>query len=312
MFKTEEAYHQKLIQKGRCPECNESEFVTDRDSGELVCFNCGLVLKDVMLDQRAEWRAYTHDEVKAKARAGPPTSYSYYDKGLSTTFQTTRGYDGKRLSATTRLKMTRLRKWDYRTKTHSSIDRNLSQAMTELERLADKLHIPKSVKDEAALIYRKALDVGLVRGRAIASIVAASIYAACRFTETPRKINEIVKVSSKSRKEITRCYRLIVRNLNLKMPIMNPEMYISKIASKVGLDQKTVLKATEILRKAKKVQAILGKGPAGMAAAALYIASHDNAKKITQKHLADAAEVTEVTVRNRYKKLIQDLELNLK
>jgi len=312
MLKTEDAYHQRLIQKGRCPECNESEFVTDRNTGELVCFNCGLVLKDVMLDQRAEWRAYTHDEVKAKARAGPPTSYSHYDKGLSTTFQTTRGYDGKRLSAKTQLKMTRLRKWDYRTKIHASIDRNLSQAMTELERLADKLHIPKSIKDEAALIYRKALDAGLVRGRSISSIVAASIYAACRITETPRKINEIVEASSKSRKEITRCYRLIIRKLNLKMPIMNPEMYISKIASKVGLDQKTELKAMEILRKAKKVKAIAGKEPAGIAAAALYIASHDNTKKITQKRLADAAKVTEVTVRNRYKKLIKDLELNLK
>jgi transcription initiation factor TFIIB len=265
-----------------------------------------------MLDQRPEWRAYTPDEVKTKARVGPPTSYSSYDKGLSTTFQTTRGYDGKQLSTKTRLKMTRLRRWDYRAKMHTSIDRNLSQAMSELERLADKLHIPKSVKDEAALIYRKALDVGLVRGRSISSIVAASIYAACRFTETPRKINEIVKVSSKSRKEITRCYRLIVRNLELKMPIMNPEIYISKIASKVGLDQKTVLRASEIVRQAKNVHALLGKGPAGMAAAALYIASHDNPKKITQKHLADAAEVTEVTVRNRYKKLMEDLNLNLK
>jgi transcription initiation factor TFIIB len=312
MLKTEDAYHQRLIQKGKCPECNESEFVTDSDSGELVCFNCGLVLKDVMLDQRAEWRAYTHDDVKAKARAGPPISYSYYDKGLSTTFQTSRDPYGKRLSSQTRLKMTRLRKWDNRAKVHSSINRNLSQAMTELERLADTLHLPKSVKDEAALIYRKALEAGLVRGRAIASIVAASIYAACRFTETPRKIKEIVEASSKSRKEITRCYRLVVRNLDLKMPNMNPEIYISKIASKVGLDQKTQLKAMEVLRNAKKVQAILGKGPAGIAAAALYIASHDNPKKITQKHLADAAGVTEVTVRNRYKRLVKDLQLKLK
>ncbi len=312
MLKTEDAYHQRIIQKGRCPECNKSEFVTDRNTGELVCFNCGLVLKDVMLNQRAEWRAYTHDEVKAKARTGPPTSYSHYDKGLSTTFQTTRGYDGQRLSTKTQLKMTRLRKWDYRAKIHSSIDRNLSQAMAELERLADKLHIPKSIKDEAALIYRKALDEGLVRGRSISSIVAASIYAACRITETPRKIKEIVEASAKSRKEITRCYRLIIRKLNLKMPIMNPEMYISKIASKVGLDQKTELKAMEIIRKAKRVKAIAGKEPAGIAAAALYIASHDNTKKITQKNLADAAKVTEVTVRNRYKKLIKDLKLNLK
>lgn len=312
MLKTDEIYHQSHIQKGRCPECNESKFVTDRDSGELVCFQCGLVLKDVMLDQNAEWRAYTQAEVRAKARAGPPISYSYYDKGLSTTFQTNREYNGKRLSPKTQLKMTRLRKWDYRTKVHASIDRNLSQAMTELEILADKLHIPKSVKDEAALTYRKALDAGLVRGRSIASIVAAAIYAACRFTETPRKITEIVKASSKNRKEITRCYRLIVKKLDLKMPIINPQIYISKIASKVGLDQKIEFKAMEIIRKAKKIKATSGKGPAGIAAAALYIASLDNTKKITQKHLADAAEVTEVTVRNRYKELIKDLELKLK
>jgi transcription initiation factor TFIIB len=183
--------------------------------------------------------------------------------------------------------------------------------MTELERLADKLHIPKSVKDEAALIYRKALDVGLVRGRSISAIVAASLYAACRFTETPRKLNEIVKASSKRRRDITRCYRQIVTKLDLKMPIDTPLKFIQKIALKVGLNQKTQNKAIQILRKARKEQVTSGKGPIGLAAAALYIAHRPQEGNITQCELANAAGITEVTVRNRYKGLIRSLDLNV-
>jgi len=312
MLKAEETRRQSLIQEGRCPECGSSELITDKEIGEIVCFECGLVLKNIMLDQKPEWRAFTPDEKKAKTRVGPPTSYSYYDKGLSTTFQTYWDTFGKPLSPETRQKMTRLRRWDNRAKMHSSVNRNLSQAMTELDRLADKLHVPKSVKDEAAMIYRKALGEGLVRGRSINSIVAASLYAACRFTETSRNLKEILKASSRDRKEVTRCYRLILRELDLKMPIDDPVKCIPKIASKAGLDQKTQNKAIKILHEAKKVKAVTGKEPAGMAAAALYIAAFLNAEKITQTHLAEAAGVTEVTVRNRYKKLVKDLGLSLK
>jgi transcription initiation factor TFIIB len=189
--------------------------------------------------------------------------------------------------------------------------RNLSQATTELDILADRLNIPRSVKEEAALIYRKALQEDLIRGRSIASVVAASLYLACRLTRTPRQLEDIVKLSTKNRKEISRNYRMIMKELGLKIPIDEPTKYVSKIASKAGLNQKIQSRAIDLLRKARSLKATTGKNPTGLAAAALYIASSLEGEKVTQRDIAEASGVTEVTVRNRYKGLATNLEIKL-
>jgi transcription initiation factor TFIIB len=301
-----------LVQKGQCPECGGDQFVTDMETGEIVCSRCGLVLQDEILDQKPEWRAFTPEETRSKARTGPPTSLKRFDKGLSTTFQPYKDSYGRALPMRERLKMMRLRKWNIRARVHSSAERNLSQAMNELTRLSDKLHIPASVEENAALIYRKALDEGLIRGRSIKSIAAAALYAACRLTRTPRSLKEIAEASTRRRKEISRCYRLLQRELDIKMPVDDPSKYISKIASQVGLTQKTQNTAFKLLKGAKEKKGIVGKGPTGMAAAALYIAAIINEQSLTQRELAKAADVTEVTVRNRYKELDRILGLKLR
>jgi transcription initiation factor TFIIB len=297
--------------RGRCLECGSSELVTDEDSGEVVCSKCGLVVRDLLLDPKPEWRAFTPEETRSKARTGAPTSLTQFDKGLSTTFQPYRDAYGKALPMTERLKMMRLRKWNMRARVHSSAERNLSQAMNELTRLTDALHIPMSVEENAAFLYRKALDEGLIRGRSITSLAAAALYAACRLTQTPRNLKEIVEASTRSRKEISRCYRLLHRELAIRMPVDNAVKYVAKIASQAGLSQKTQNGAMDLLDEAKKQKADIGKSPAGMAAAALYIVSIRNGEKIAQRDLAKAAEVTEVTIRNRYKRLVKDLGLRV-
>ncbi len=287
-------------------------FVTDPETGEVVCRRCGLVLQEEVLDQQPEWRAFTPEERRAKARAGAPTSLKQFDKGLSTTFQPYKDVYGRPLSTKDRLKMMRLRKWNIRSRMHSSAERNLSQAMNELTRLTDKLHIPSDVAEHAALIYRRALDKGLVRGRSIKSIAAAALYAACRLTRTPRSLKEISDTSTRRRKEISRCYRLVQRELELTMPVDEPTKFVARIASRAGLSQKTQNTAIDLLHKAKKIKADVGKGPAGIAAAALYIASILTGEKVTQKRLASAGGVTEVTVRNRYDGLDRSLGLGLR
>jgi transcription initiation factor TFIIB len=309
---SKEVHSSQLLQRGLCPECGGEKFITDPETGEIACGRCGLVLQIENLSQKPEWRSFTPDDTRAKRRVGSPTTLRMYDKGLSTTFQPYKDTYGKPLPMKERIKMMRLHKWQVRSRMHSSSQQNLSKALSTLTRLADKLHIPKNVEESAALIYRKALNKGLVRGRSIKSLAAASLYAACRLYKTPRNLEEIVKTSTRSRKEISRNYRLIQRELDLTMPIDDPLQYVSKIASKVGLNQKTQNIALELLQKAKQRKALTGKGPAGVAAAALYIASILSEEKITQKKLAHAANVTEVTVRNRYKGLDESLGLKLR
>src|SRR5208283_276763 len=198
----------KEVTKGRprladkCPECESKNLVHDYDSGETICGDCGLVLYEQMMDKGPEWRAFTAEEKTSRSRVGMPTSYSIHDKGLSTAIsQVDRDAFGRKLPLSTRLQMWRLRKWQIRSRVHSSIDRNLAQAMSELERLSSKVSIPRSTKEKSAIIYRKALDKGLVRGRSIAAIAAAALYAACRGSGTPRTLREIAEASLVDKKD---------------------------------------------------------------------------------------------------------------
>jgi transcription initiation factor TFIIB len=301
---------QRLVDK--CPECGSTNLVHDYDTGETVCGDCGLVLYEQMMDKGPEWRAFTQEEKASRSRVGVPMSYSVHDKGLSTAIShINRDAFGRKLPLSTRLQMWRLRKWQIRSRVHSSIDRNLAQAMAELDRLSDKTYIPSPVKEKAAVIYRKALDKGLVRGRSIAAIAAASLYAACREGGTPRTLREISESSLVDKKDVARCYRLLLRELDIQMPLADPLTYISKIAERTGISGKTQGLAIKILRQARRKRAAAGKDPMGLAAAALYIACLQSDEKKTQKDIAEAAGVTEVTVRNRYKTLKRQLNLEV-
>jgi transcription initiation factor TFIIB len=302
--------HQHLVDK--CPECASKNLVHDYDTGETICGACGLVLYEQMLDKGPEWRAFTQEEKTSRSRVGSPTSYSIHDKGLSTTIsQVDRDAFGKKLPLSTRLQMWRLRKWQIRSRVHSSTDRNLAQAMAELERLSSKVNISPPIREKAAVIYRKALDKGLVRGRSINSVGAAALYAACRKSGSPKTLREIAEASLVYKKDVARCYRLLLKELDFHMPISDPLTYISKIAEKNGVSGKTQGAAIAILRDAKQKRFSAGKDPMGMAAATIYIACVQNKEKITQKDIAEAAGVTEVTVRNRYKALKRQLNLEI-
>jgi transcription initiation factor TFIIB len=312
MEKREKVARSQQTLRDKCPECASVNLIHDYDTGETVCSDCGLVLYGQMMDKGPEWRAFTQEEKASRSRVGMPTSYSVHDKGLSTAIgQIDRDAFGRKLPLSTRLLMWRLRKWQIRSRAHSSVDRNLAQAMAELDRLSDKVFIPRPIKEKAAVIYRKALDKGLVRGRSIAAIMAAAIYAACRGSGTPRALHEIAEASLVDKLDVARCYRLLLRDLDIHMSNPDPLTWVSRIAERTGISGKTQGIAIRVLREARNRRAVAGKDPMGLAAAALYIACLQNNEKKTQKDIAEAAGVTEVTVRNRYKTLKRQLKLEL-
>ncbi|MBN2334976.1 transcription initiation factor IIB [Candidatus Bathyarchaeota archaeon] len=286
-----------------CPRCGSTSLISDHENGEMVCSKCGLVVEEELIDRGPEWRAFTMAEKDSRTRTGLGMSYTLYDKGLSTVFNGSRDAQGNRLKDETRIKMDRLRRYDNRSKFDETWRRNLSIAMAELDRMATALHLPQSVKEQSALIYRKALKMDLIRGRSIDAFVAASIYAACRQDKVPRPLKAISTVSTREHSEVARTYRLLIREMKLKMPLDDPMKFIPSIASKLNLRRDTEQQAIEILRKAKELQGLSGKDPRGLAAAALYMACIDNDDKRIQKEVAAAAGTTEVTLRNRLRGL---------
>ncbi|MGB9637499.1 MAG: transcription initiation factor IIB, partial [Microgenomates group bacterium] len=257
----------------KCPECESTNLIHDYDTGEIICGNCGLVVRKQMMDEGPEWRAFTDEEKAERSRVGMPISYSVHDKGLSTAIgELDRDASGKKIPLSTREQMWRLKKWQTHSRVHSSTERNLAQAMAEIDRLSDKVSLPPPIKEKAAIIYRKVLEKDLVQGRSILAMAAAALYAACRESKIPRTLREIAKESLVEKKDVARCYRLLLRKLEMQMPIADPVTFVSKIAEKVGISAKTQGLAIEILRKAKEKQISNGKNPNSLAAGALYIA----------------------------------------
>lgn len=286
----------------KCTRCGKKSLVTDVDSGEIFCSKCGFVIPEKISDASPE-RIFS-DSNPNKSRTGDKTSLTRHDHGLSTMISPiNKDSAGNPISISMKSTLSRLRKHDSRSRIKNNNDRNLQQALAELLKIKEKLALPEAVSEKAAYIYRKALEKGLVRGRSISALMASSLYAACRESETPRTLKEVAECTGVKRKEISASYRLIFRELELKMPVIDIVSCISKIASNVDVSEKTKRHAAKILKKAEKEHELSGKEPMGLAAAALYLSCIENNEMISQDDMAKAANVTPVTIRNRSKPL---------
>ncbi len=290
---------QQLASKRRCPRCGKKAILADTESAELICGRCGYVISEGLEDSGPEWRSFPDDKTN-RTRTGAGISLTIHDQGLATIISPiNRDAIGKPLPYSMKKTFERLRVWDSRSQANEPIDRNLRQALSELRTMKDKLVLPDPVVEKAAYIYRKALNKKLVRGRSITAVMAASLYAACRDTETPRTLNDITAAINIKRKDLSCCYRMLVKEFGLKMPVVDSVQCVARIASNVGLSEKTKRYAVKILKKAEQNGISAGKDPMGMAASALYISSLRMGENYRQRIIAQAAGVTEVTVRNR-------------
>ncbi|AEM57978.1 MULTISPECIES: transcription initiation factor IIB [Haloarcula] len=288
-----------------CPECSGS-LVIDDEHGETVCEDCGLVVESDEIDRGPEWRAFDSSEKDEKSRVGAPTTNMMHDKGLSTNIDW-RDKDayGNSLSGKQRQKMQRLRKWNERFRTRDSKERNLKQALGEIDRMASALGLPENVRETASVIYRRALDEDLLPGRSIEGVSTASVYAAARQAGVPRSLDEITEVSRVEKSEIARTYRYVVRELSLEVRPADPESYVPRFASSLELSDEAEHRARQLLQNAKEQGVHSGKSPVGLAAAAVYAAALLTNEKTTQAAVSEVADISEVTIRNRYHELLE-------
>jgi transcription initiation factor TFIIB len=288
-----------------CPECGGS-LQTDTEHGETVCADCGLVVEEDEIDHGPEWRAFDASEKDEKSRVGAPTTKMMHDKGLSTNIDW-RDQDayGNSLGSRQRQKMQRLRKWNERFRTRDSKERNLKQALGEIDRMSSALGLPENVRETASVIYRRALADDLLPGRSIEGVATAATYAAARQAGVPRSLDEIADVSRVEKSEIARTYRYVVRELGLEVKPADPESYVPRFASELGLSEEAENRARSLLRTAKEQGIHSGKSPVGLAAASVYAAALLTNEKTTQAAVSEVADISEVTIRNRYHELLE-------
>ena len=288
-----------------CPECG-GRLESDTERGETVCSECGLVVEEDEIDRGPEWRAFDSAEKDEKSRVGAPTTKMMHDDGLSTNigWQDKDAY-GNSLSSRQRQKMQRLRTWNERFRTRDSKERNLKQALGEIDRMASALGLPENVRETASVIYRRALNDDLLPGRSIEGVATASLYAAARQAGTPRSLDEVANVSRVGKDEIGRTYRYVARELGLEIEPADPKSYLPRFASDLGLSDEAERRARQLLDSAREAGIHSGKSPVGLAAAAVYAASLLTNEKVTQSEVSEVADISEVTIRNRYHELLE-------
>jgi transcription initiation factor TFIIB len=288
----------------RCPECGGYPLNRDKESVEVVCTKCGFVVDTDLTDSGPEWRAFTPEQRMKKARVGAPNTFTLHDKGLSTQID---WRDFRGFSAEKKAQLHRLRKWQHRTWINGSTEKNLTLALSEMRRIADALNLPRNIQETTSIIYRKALRKRLIRGRSIQGVVVAAVYLACRQCGVIRTMGEFSHASGIPNIELTRNYRLLVNELKYFVPPVKPNEYVKRLSNQLTLLGKADEVAHKILKAATRLKLTLGREPKGIAAAAGYIATIVCGESRTQREFAEAADVTEVTIRNRYKEMARKM-----
>lgn len=293
-----------------CPEC-DGRVVADEERAETVCEECGLVVEEAEVDRGPEWRAFDTDDEDEKSRVGAPTTKLIHDEGLSSQIGwANKDAYGNTLNPQERKKIQRLRTWDERFRTKNSQERNLKHALGELERMGSALGLPEHVRETAAVIYRRALDEDLLPGRSIEGVATAALYGAARQIDVPRSLDEMDAVSRIDRRELERTYRYLVRQLNLEIEPADPTDYLPRFASNLGVSDEVEREAHDLLRPALEKATHAGKSPISLAAAALYAAALVCGEEVTQDEVAEAADVSVVTIRNRYQEVLNASDIS--
>jgi len=289
----------------KCPNCYGTMFLEDRRKGETLCKDCGVVVEDNAIDTTAEW-TNSEDEPN-KARAGAPTSLARADMGIRTVIGSKS--DFSKLTGSSLRKYKKLQREDIRSATKT--ERNLKYAFDDLKRFGSVLHLPASVEEESARLYRKALEKNLIRGRTVEAVMAGCIFLACKNFGVPKGFKEVCELTNVNQKDFGKAFKHVARRLGIRFGPTSAIDYVPRFGSTIGLEPKTQARAVEVLKKAEKAGLDNGKGPLGLAAAGIYIAAQLTGQHITQKQVADATAVTEVTIRNRYKEIADTLKIKV-
>ena len=295
--------------KFECQRCSKKQIITDLSIGEIFCASCGFVIHEKL--ENLGYESSSGDKQKDTRRTGAPITLSRNDFGLSTVISSeNKDVHGKSIPFAFSSTVKRIRIQDARSRLAKRSDASFNAAFDFLERLQDKLSVSDSVKETAAHIYRKALERKITSGRSIYSVVAASMYIACRNTHTLRNLSDIATAANIKRTNIAQSYRAIVKQLDLKIPLVNQSDFILKISNTLKISAGTKNLAIEILKKATELDMIAGRDPAGMASASIYFSNVVRHDGFSQIQIANASGITAVTVRNRFHELKKKIQIH--
>lgn len=282
-----------------CPECDGR---VTTNAHETVCEDCGLILDDDGIDYGPEW--CTVDEKSSKLRrTGAPNTVARHDRGIGSVIGRKEDANGRTIGGKKRRQLGRLRREHTRAKIGSKANRNLLSGIVDIRRMTAALGVSESLRNQTCQLFRTAQNDDVLRGRSIETIASGCVYAVCRLNEYPRTFEEIARVSKLDDGKVRLGYNVLNRELDLPVPPAGPKQYLPQIASETDVSNQTERRARTLLEEALGDAVATGCNPAGAAAGALYVAGQETGEYLTQAEIADAANVSKVTLRDRYREI---------
>lgn len=286
------------VAKVVCPSHPDANLIEDYRAGDMICPECGLVVGDRVIDVGSEWRTFSNDKGDAdRSRVGAAENPLLSDGGLTTMIGRSTGDAAFDDSGNPKY---------HNRKSTSNSERALMNAFREIGNMADRISLPKTIVDRANLVFKQVHDGKNLKGRSNDAIASACLYIACRQEGVPRTFKEICAISKVSKKEIGRCFKLILKALETSVDLITTGDFMSRFCSNLGLSSTVQRAATHIARKAVEMDIVPGRSPISVAAAAIYMASQASSEKKSQKEIGDIAGVADVTIRQSYKLMIED------
>ena len=199
------------------------------------------------------------------------------------------------------------KKWQTLLRVSDSTERNLAMVLFEITRITRSMSLSENNMKSASDVYKEVIQANLTKRKPARVLAATIVYIACRQAGIARSLNEIAHLSKISPKRIRNTYNTLIKKLKStsKPPMSN--LYVRKLAISLFQQEKTIEAAEKIIHSLKDQKFSQGKNPVGLAASACYIASILTGETKTQREIAEAARVTEATMRTRYKQIAKHL-----
>jgi len=275
----------------QCPECDGR---VTTNAVETVCEDCGLVVDEQRIDHGPEWRAYDDDE---RERTGAPLTATRHDRGLSTEIGRGTDANGSELSGRKRQQVARMRREQNRGRFQSKSERNLAHGLGEVCRIVSALELSETIRDQACQLFRSAQNEGLLPGRSIEAMATASVYGACRCNGLSRTLDDVIDPARVEQSRVTNAYKTLNTELGLPAQPVTPSAFVPRLASELDVPNQIRQRARNLAEESESTAVTTGVRPSGFAAACLYKAGHEDGWCITQSDVAEAANVSPVTVR---------------
>ncbi|MDI6642587.1 MAG: TFIIB-type zinc ribbon-containing protein [Candidatus Hodarchaeaceae archaeon] len=272
----------------RCPSCSSSAVLYDHSRGEQVCTRCGLVILERLLEPEPEWRMKPGEEMVGRADVTSGIDVTQHDLGIGSIIGVT-----MEVSPSWRARLRRMRELQKRSRVRGWEDRSLREALVELDKLCEDLALPKGVKAEASVSYRRARVKGITVGRNLYQVLAAIVFITCRMRGIPRTDGEVsdalvARFGGEKHgvlRNIRKITRLLTQKLKLKLPRITTDDYIDRFAPQLGLSKKAVERAHE-LHKTLPRRFTQAKPPRFLAAMTLYLAPRLVGERVTLRRVA--------------------------